>query len=74
MDLRGKRALVTGGAVRIGKAIVTALQSAGAEVIVHYRNSTEAAKMLSPFTVQADLADPAQCAGLIKKAGRWIFS
>jgi len=39
MDLTGKRALVTGGAVRIGKAIVQALQAAGAEVVVHFRRS-----------------------------------
>ncbi len=70
MILEGKRALVTGGAVRIGAAIVKALQAAGAEVVVHYRHSEEAAKALSPFTVQADLQCLEDCAGLIEQAGQ----
>src|ERR1043165_4247827 len=41
--LRGKRAVVTGGARGIGKAIALALASSGAEVLVHYHNSREAA-------------------------------
>lgn len=65
MDLTGKRALVTGGAVRIGRSIVEALQNRGAEVVVHYRDSGEAAAELSEFTVQADLASPSDCAGLL---------
>ncbi len=69
MDLNGKRALVTGGAVRIGRAITEALQSAGVEVVIHYRNSEDEAKALSPFTVQADLQSMAECSALIEKAG-----
>lgn len=69
MKLRGKRALVTGGAIRIGRAITEALQAAGAEVVVHYRNSGEEAEALSPFTVQADLSSMEQCSGIIKQAG-----
>jgi len=38
--------LVTGGAVRIGRAIVEALQAAGAEVIVHFQTSDKEAKAL----------------------------
>ena len=42
-QFRGKRALVTGAAKRVGRAIALALGSAGAEVAVHYRSSrTEA--------------------------------
>ena len=37
--LQGKRALVTGGAKRIGKAIALALAGAGADVAVTYRGS-----------------------------------
>ncbi len=69
MVLEGKRALVTGGAVRIGKAITQALQAAGAEVVVHYRTSKAEAEALSPFTVQADLQSLTQCARLIEQAG-----
>jgi len=69
MNLEGKRALVTGGAVRIGKAITQALQMAGAEVVVHYRNSEKEAKVLSSFTVQADLQSMADLPQLIKQAG-----
>jgi len=60
--------LVTGGAVRIGKAIVEALQQAGVKVIIHYRTSEEAAKALSPFSIQADLENPVDCASLIERA------
>ncbi len=69
MILEGKRALVTGGAVRIGKAITQALQAAGAEVTVHYRNSRAEAEALSPFTVQAALQSPEECSRLIEQAG-----
>lgn len=44
MNLSGKRILITGGGVRIGKAIATALSRAGAEVILHYRTSSDAAE------------------------------
>jgi len=69
MILEGKRALVTGGAVRIGKAITQALQAAGVEVVVHYRNSEEEAKTLSPFTIQADLQSAGACSRLVEQAG-----
>lgn len=43
MDIRGKVALVTGGAHRVGKAITMMLARAGAHVIVnYYSSSTEA--------------------------------
>jgi NAD(P)-dependent dehydrogenase (short-subunit alcohol dehydrogenase family) len=43
MDLHGKVALVTGGAVRVGKAIVLALADAGADIAFSYNSSAEAA-------------------------------
>ena len=44
MDLDGKKALVTGGGKRIGKAIALALADAGADVVVHYRSSAKEAE------------------------------
>ena len=70
MILKGKRALVTGGAVRIGRAITKALQSAGAEVVVHYRNSKTEAEALSPFTAHADLQSVDDCSRLIEESGQ----
>ena len=69
MNLSGKRALVTGGAVRIGRAIVKALQAEGVEVVVHYLSSGEEAKALSPFTVQGDLGNPMEISSIIEDAG-----
>lgn len=43
MDLNGKVALVTGGAVRVGKAIALALARAGADVAINYHSSAAAA-------------------------------
>ena len=43
MDLNGKAALVTGGAVRVGKAIALALAAAGADVVINYHSSVDAA-------------------------------
>lgn len=43
MELNGKVALVTGGAVRLGKALTLALAEAGARVAVHYGRSAESA-------------------------------
>lgn len=38
-DFRGKRALVTGAARKVGRAIAIALAEGGADVAVHYRRS-----------------------------------
>jgi len=68
MDLRGKVALVTGGAVRVGKAIALALASAGADVAITYNSSADAAVVTAQeitalgrrvFTYQADMAQAA---------------
>jgi len=64
MNMHGKRALVTGGAVRIGRAIAGALAAEGAEVIIHFRNT----RPDWPQAIQADLDDPAQCETLISRA------
>ncbi len=46
MTIEGRTALVTGGAVRIGRTISAALARAGAAVAVHYRASRAAAAAL----------------------------
>lgn len=46
VGLRGRTALVTGGAVRVGRAISLALAGAGARVVVHYNSSAEDAEAL----------------------------
>lgn len=46
-DLRGQAALITGGARRVGAALVRALHAAGANVLVHYRSSSSAAIALA---------------------------
>lgn len=46
MNPEGKLVLVTGGAVRIGAAIVRAFASAGARLVIHCRNNRAAAEHL----------------------------
>ncbi len=45
--LKGKVILVTGGAQRVGREIVLALAADGAEVVIHYNRSGEAATALA---------------------------
>ncbi len=67
MDLKGKRALVTGGGVRIGRVIADALTKAGVDVIVHFRKSEKEADAFWPNVIQADLSDPEQCDTLLER-------
>ncbi len=76
-DLRGKAALVTGGGLRVGRAISLALGAAGCDVLVHYRNSQtpaeETCKELRALGVkalaaQADLARAESPAHLVQTA------
>lgn len=70
-------ALVTGGATRIGRAIVTALAEAGFGVAIHAHRSVAEARDLAAAiaaaggraaVVAADLAEPAEVDGLIARA------
>ncbi len=45
MDITGKVALVTGGAKRVGKAIVLALAQRGCKLVVHYHTSAAEADL-----------------------------
>ena len=47
VQLRGKTALITGGAKRIGAAVAEALADAGVNVALHYRNSAAQAEALA---------------------------
>jgi len=70
-------ALVTGGAVRIGRTLVQTLAGLGFAVAIHCHRSVEAARTLTrevgstggrAVVVQADLADAGEAAGLVGKA------
>jgi len=76
-DLHGHTALVTGGGRRLGRAFVEALAVHGADVAIHYGGSAQGAEDAlraiqasgrRGVTLQADLADPAQAAGLLDRA------
>lgn len=68
MLLNDKTALVTGGAVRLGRAICLELARAGCHLLIHYNHSVEAARTLQQHInalgvrselLQADLSDSA---------------
>jgi NAD(P)-dependent dehydrogenase (short-subunit alcohol dehydrogenase family) len=77
MRIEGKTALITGGAHRVGKAITMTLARAGANVIVNYYSSDEAAQQtvreaqalgVDALAVQADVGDLEQVRALVAQA------
>ncbi|MBI5960795.1 MAG: SDR family oxidoreductase [Chloroflexi bacterium] len=79
MNLSGKVALVTGGAHRVGKAITLALAQQGAQIVLHYGTSAQAAQDTAQeiealggraVPIQADLRDPAQIERLFQAAAK----
>jgi NAD(P)-dependent dehydrogenase (short-subunit alcohol dehydrogenase family) len=79
MSLEGKAILVTGGARRVGRALVLAAAQAGADIFLHYRRSETEAEALRDelaglgrraFLLKADLSDPQACMDLIGRARR----
>ena len=77
MGLRGKNVLITGAAVRIGKAMALAVANAGANVIIHYGTSEDEAKKthseietkgVESYTLQADLNDLDNVPHIIEKS------
>ena len=77
MDLKGKVALVTGGGIRVGRALVIALAKAGCDVFIHYGNSASPAAEVKAeveslgvkaVTYSADLAEPAATDTVIPQA------
>jgi NAD(P)-dependent dehydrogenase (short-subunit alcohol dehydrogenase family) len=77
--LRGKACLITGAALRLGRASALALAQAGADVAITFRTSARQAQNtvvdLSSFGVRAfalhcDVTDEASVKSMIKEAGR----
>jgi len=77
VDLSGKRALVTGGAVRIGRAICEALAARGCSVVVHCRQSVSEGEALAArlsaggtpaFCVQGALGTEAEAGQVVASA------
>lgn len=66
VSIAGQVTLVTGGAIRLGAAIVRELSAAGAQVVIHCHRSLHEAIALAatlpiePLIVQADLRSPDQ--------------
>ncbi len=74
---RGKTALVTGGARRLGREIALALAREGASLVLHYRSSGAEARRAAEeardqgaavHLLQADLEDPAAPENLFRRA------
>jgi pteridine reductase len=75
--LAGRRALVTGAGIRLGRAIALELGRAGADVAVHHRRSLDGAEATAAeirasgrraAVFSADLADPDACRTLLRSA------
>lgn len=77
MELRGKRALVTGAGIRVGRIIAHALFRRGVNVAIHYNSSDHGARQtavegetmgLKAPMLQADLSDPVTAEALPGRA------
>ena len=77
--LRGKTALITGAARRLGRASAVALAAAGADVAITFRNSSSeaqkavvdiAAHGVRAFAFRCDVTDEASVRAMMKEAGR----
>jgi NAD(P)-dependent dehydrogenase (short-subunit alcohol dehydrogenase family) len=76
-SLRDKRALITGGAKRLGREVALALARDGVHIAVHFNASREPAEELSAeleglgvraFPVQGDLSDPGSVEPVLQTA------
>lgn len=80
MSIKGKNVLITGAAVRVGKAMAFAVADAGANLIIHYNFSAEQAKTtqieiqakgVDAHLIQQDLNELEETPSLIEKAGEF---
>ncbi|WP_334223783.1 pteridine reductase [Thiosocius teredinicola] len=77
-SLKGKTALITGAAARLGATTTRYLHAAGANVVIHYRNSADKAAALrdellavragSAIVAQGDLNEPQSWAKLVAES------
>src|SRR5690349_8480440 len=81
MTLDGRVTLVTGGAIRVGRAIVETLAADGATVAIHHHGSTAEARALvaelrgrgqRAEAFRADLTDDLQLAALVGDVERTL--
>ncbi len=79
MEISGRVAVVTGAAVRLGRAIALGLAAAGADVFIHYGRSKEAAEDTAAAVEQlgvraatgsVDLSSPEHAVEIITRAER----
>jgi NAD(P)-dependent dehydrogenase (short-subunit alcohol dehydrogenase family) len=77
MNPAGKTALITGGAVRVGKAITLALAQAGANIVINYHSSANEAEDtlaearsfgVQALKVKADIGSHQQVEAMISQA------
>lgn len=75
--LAGQKILITGAAQRIGRALALACAQAGADILLHYQRSQQAAQATAAeiasfgrqaWLIQADLSVPEQIEQLVAKA------
>lgn len=76
-DMKGKRAIVTGGGTGLGAATAVSLAKRGVSVCVNYSSSAEAAEKVAAdckalgvdaFAVKANVANDADCRALVAAA------
>jgi 3-oxoacyl-[acyl-carrier protein] reductase/pteridine reductase len=77
--LRGKACLITGGALRLGRASALALAQAGADVAITFRNSAREAQQtvvdlsslgVRAFALHCNVTNEASVKSMMKEAGR----
>lgn len=77
MELKGKTALITGGARRVGRGITLAFAQAGANVVINYNSSSADAVQtardaeamgVQALPVQADVSDYDQVGSMVDQA------